>query len=338
MRMRYFGGRPLTRTTFHYPNMPNPFAVGTSCRGCGSTHIKTAWQAQERMFGTGGTFHYNECNNCGALSINQVPTDLDRHYPSTYGSLQTVDPSEARTVSSLDFLRSSLSGFSHANRSIEHAFRRMALPSTARILDVGCGRGRWLHQLQNAGFKQLHGVDAYLPVEQEVYDAITIRRGTILDADNGYDLIAYHHVLEHIADPRAEIAAAVNRLKPGGYLLVRVPVADSWARRTFETCWVQWDAPRHLWLPTRAALSHLATENGLNEITCKEDSSALQIWGSRRYRANLSGFAGKYSPHGRRRDLLLRLPSLIGANIWAAWLNFRQQGDQVAVLWQRPPS
>jgi SAM-dependent methyltransferase len=290
------------------------------------------------MFGTGDSFHYDECADCGALSINHVPSDLSRHYPSNYYSLQAVAPHGIKTSSVLDSLRASALGSPSINNRIKRLLSQTALSPSAHILDVGCGSGSWLHQLQQQGFEHLHGVDPYLTVEQETHGAINLCRGTIHDTDRDYDLIAYHHVLEHIADPRAEIAAAKSHLKPGGYLLVRVPVADCWARRTFETSWVQWDAPRHLWLPTRAALSSLATENGLTEISCIEDSTGFQTWGSRRYRAHLNGGIGKYSPFDRRRGFVLSLTGLIVAKYWAAWLNLRRQGDQVAVLWQRPLS
>ncbi len=306
------------------------------CRGCGGTHTTSNWQVRERMFGTGDTFHYDECADCGALSIDLVPSDLSRHYPPTYCSLQTVDPHEIKSLSFLDSLKESLVGSTSVSKRIEGLLGQIALSPVAQILDVGCGSGTWLYQLQQKGYKHLHGVDPYIPLEQERLGSINLRRGTIQNTEGNYDLITYHHVLEHIADPQTEIAAASRRLKPGGYLMVRVPVADCWARRKFQTDWVQWDAPRHLWIPTREALSNLAAENGLIEISCIEDSIGFQIWGSRRYRANLNGCTGKYSPYNRGRGLALSLPSLIAAKYWARWLNLRKQGDQVTLLSQRP--
>ncbi len=305
------------------------------CRACGSPQRLSKHIVTERQFGTGEKFLYGECAHCGSLSIATVPTDLDRHYPSDYYAYQTPDVHAAAPSFHQRFVHW-LSGGDVVKRCIEQLLRLARITTSSQILDVGCGSGTWLQQLQQAGYQNLAGLEPYLPTAEHTSKGVTIRRGGIHTAEGEHDLITYHHVLEHIGDPRMEITAAAKRLKPGGYLLIRVPVADSWARRKFQTCWAQWDTPRHLWVPTRTALSLLAQENKLTEITCIDDSSGFQVWASRRYRANLTGLGGKYTPHNRKRYLYAALPSILAAVAWAAWLNNRQQGDQVAVLWQKP--
>lgn len=65
---------------------------------------------------------------------------------------------------------------------------------------------------------------------------------------------------------------------------------------------MQWDAPRHLWFPTRAALSRLAVESGVIKIPLVHDSVSFPDGAIPRYRANVDGFFGNCFPYGRRRD------------------------------------
>jgi SAM-dependent methyltransferase len=63
-----------------------------------------------------------------------------------------------------------------------------------------------------------------------------IRIGTLADLGDQdfFDTILYIDVLEHIADDRAELAAAAMRLKAGGHLVVLVP-AHQWLFTPFDT-------------------------------------------------------------------------------------------------------
>jgi SAM-dependent methyltransferase len=54
-----------------------------------------------------------------------------------------------------------------------------------------------------------------------------------LDVDDLYDTILYVDVLEHVADDRAELAAAARHLKPGGRLAVLSP-AHEWLFTPFD--------------------------------------------------------------------------------------------------------
>lgn len=305
------------------------------CRGCGYDQPIAQHTVKERQFGTGEAFTYSECVRCGALSIDHVPSDLDRHYPDDYYAHQAPPKISSPTIK--ERISRHLFGGHTVQRHLERIFRQIQITQNSRILDIGCGAGHWLHQLHQSGYRNLTGYDPYLSTPEQQLPGLSIRKGSIDDAKGDQDLICYHHVLEHVPDPCSEIAKAARHLKPGGHLLIRVPIADSWARRKFGTRWVQWDAPRHLWVPTRKSLSLIAQENHLDEITSYDDSNGMQIWASRRYQANLSGLTGEYTPFNvRRKTLITSMPSLLTDIAWVSWLNLRQRGDQTAVLWQRP--
>ena len=58
--------------------------------------------------------------------------------------------------------------------------------------------------------------------------------------------ITMFHVLEHLHDPRAYLAAARELLAPDGRLVVQVPNAASWQFRLLGRRWNGVDVPRHL--------------------------------------------------------------------------------------------
>jgi SAM-dependent methyltransferase len=58
--------------------------------------------------------------------------------------------------------------------------------------------------------------------------------------------ITMFHVMEHLYDPRAYLAAAREFLAPDGRLVVQVPNAASWQCRLLRSSWNGMDVPRHI--------------------------------------------------------------------------------------------
>ncbi len=110
------------------------------------------------------------------------------------------------------------------------------IPKEARILDAGCATGYLLSLLRDSGYTRLSGVD----VSAELVDAARRRLGGQVAVhlsdihdflagtpDGGFDVILFHHVLEHV--PREHTVPLLRELRrclaPGGYLSVKVPNA-----------------------------------------------------------------------------------------------------------------
>jgi SAM-dependent methyltransferase len=60
-----------------------------------------------------------------------------------------------------------------------------------------------------------------------------------------FDAVFASHVLEHVADDRRALAEMARILKPGGMLVVMVPLVDAWAE-TYEDPSVRDEAAREL--------------------------------------------------------------------------------------------
>lgn len=89
------------------------------------------------------------------------------------------------------------------------------LYGNATLLDVGAANGAFVEAA--AGFFRAGGIDPdpqHPVVERSTIEGMRGRQ---------YDVVTYHDVLEHVYDPRRELAMAVNITSPTGWLIVDVP-------------------------------------------------------------------------------------------------------------------
>jgi SAM-dependent methyltransferase len=99
-----------------------------------------------------------------------------------------------------------------------------------------------------------------------------------------FDVITMFHVIEHLWDPVAALAAAASLLKPSGILVVETPNVESWPARIFGRHWVTLDAPRHLALFSENGLSRSVRRAGFDVLRLASYSpSTLEYGESLRY-------------------------------------------------------
>lgn len=112
-------------------------------------------------------------------------------------------------------------------RAFQHHLATLGrLTRGRRLLDVGIGTGLLVHLARAAGW-DASGVEicdeAAERARREFDIAVTTGDFAAVDVAGGLDVITMADVLEHTYDPRAFLAAARERLKPGGVLYVAVP-------------------------------------------------------------------------------------------------------------------
>ncbi len=274
--------------------MPAVPAAQTCPYGCGAELSGVALTASENMLGTGGSFRYARCPACASLVLLDVPEDLSPFYPRDYYSFDTPTSPEPGAVTGalmagllrLPWLARCAGRSRWQGRLFPVSagwFAGLGVTQRSRVLEVGTGGGAVLGQLRRLGFTDLVGIDPYLDAEERTWGPITIRRQSLGEVDEPADVILFHHVLEHVADPVDELRRARELLRPGGHVLVVVPLADSAALECYGASWVQLDAPRHLTVPTEAGLTAGARTAGLGLVEHWRTGTALQFWGSEQY-------------------------------------------------------
>ncbi len=265
------------------------------CLCCRRTGEMRRFMAREMMFGWREPFAYLECPACRSLQIEEVPADLGRFYPPDYYSqkvpaLVVHRPSSPRTAAAW-FL--TLPGFTPLTRRLQerypflHWARLGGITQQSAVLDVGCGAGVHLRRLRRWGFRNLTGIDPFLQNELRE-PGLQLLRLDLTEVTHIFDLVMLHHVLEHLPDPRPALRQAASRLKPGGRLLVRLPLADTPLAREYGANWLNLDAPRHLVIPSRRALLEIFTETGLRLVHEEYDSNERTIHYSECYRRDVA--------------------------------------------------
>jgi len=123
-------------------------------------------------------------------------------------------------------------GLTHAAQHLALA-KWLRVPPGTRVLDVGCGVGRWSRLLASRG-AAVTGVDLSAAMIAEAERRATqagvaqrcrflVQDAAVLDAGGTFDLVLAVTVLQHILDPAA-LCAAVERmadhLAPGGRMIL----------------------------------------------------------------------------------------------------------------------
>lgn len=280
----------------------------STCYICNARGNHPRFSVREMMFGTQTSFEYFQCTNCGCLQISAIPSEIEQYYPSSYYSFQFSPdaPSHGRLYRWLQKQRCRTALFDRGfklnaflKRFVElpeELYKRQAgLPSgdvikraripdfSARFLDVGCGSySRWLNDLSIIGFTNLVGVDPFIARDYQRGN-IEIRKKELRDIDGAYDLITFHHSLEHMPQQLEALVIARQHLTPNGTCLVRIPIVPSLAWELYGVNWVELDAPRHLFLHSVASITALAEKAGLELFDMAYDSVPFEFYGSEQY-------------------------------------------------------
>lgn len=280
-----------------------------NCPYCRSESASDHIHVREMMLGTREIFQYACCGGCGSLYRISDIDDLSRFYPKSYyafSGAHSVNPVKSFMKRHVLWHRLGIGskvGSLVARWLPEPMMVRWlsmaGVTLNTRILDVGCGDGLYLREMSLYGFTSLTGVDPFIDKDIHTDRGVVIRKRYLREMDGNYDLIMMHHSLEHVPDPAEMLLEAKKRLRSGGKILVRLPIAGSSAQAAYGSDWVQWDAPRHIHIPTVAGMRALCERLDLNVEAVAFDSDSFQYWGSELYRMDipLKDFHGQVNRH-----------------------------------------
>lgn len=311
------------------------------CIICGNKAGNRRLQAREKMNGTLEAFDYLQCAACGHLQLVTEVVDMGSYYAKGYYSFH-ADRIPAwrrwlyRTRTSV-----TLGGGSLAGRWLGHVkkpyytywLEKTRLQKGQRVLDVGSGAGNLIRILQCAGL-ECTGIDPYMPGNVRTPEGVELRRADLMDEAKTYHAILFNHSFEHVSNPREMLQKAAALLEPGGCVVVRIPLSDSFAFFHYGADWFQWDAPRHQNLFTRASFRHLAGQCGLRVEESIDDSGRIQFWASEQYRQNIFHNSKESYAHNDRQ-MLFSKRQIREYDQWAEWLNRMGAGDQATFICRR---
>jgi len=253
----------------------------------------------------------SSCPMCGKSQASNIIdwhyccSACDVEYSTLAPAISRVDEigciEEGRRRVALEALR-----ISNA-RQIVSELIRLGCKQDARILDVGCAYGWFLDVAKEAGF-QADGVEP----EQEIADFARSKGHEVLigyypdavPSTASYNVIAFNDVLEHIPNPESIIRACRDRLPPGGFLSVAIPIRTGFfyrvskllfrlgVRSPFERMWQAKFHSPHITYFSQNSLTRLAERNGFNLLSSRRLDVLKRkgVWERLRYDSQMNAF------------------------------------------------
>ncbi|MBF0457174.1 MAG: class I SAM-dependent methyltransferase [Nitrospirae bacterium] len=200
---------------------------------------------------------YLQCRSCGCKPVRFRPTveSLARFYSSSYWY-------EYQQVHKCPTVDERFEGDMLDRIPLYINWLRGMRPPPCKVLEIGCGNGRLLFELKQAGY-DCTGVemDKGLAALVTKKTGVPVHHGSFPpDNDPVYDLIVIIDVLEHAPDQINFVKNVKSRLSPAGKVMVHCPVLD-----TLEAS-VQFrhmfNPLSHLWIHTSASFNKLWLDAG----------------------------------------------------------------------------
>jgi SAM-dependent methyltransferase len=228
-------------------------SAGPACPLCGkniNTYVRS-WR----------DYKLYDCAECGAGFCDPFKNPGPEYYEHNK-DVYSVKIEETTDPSSFEY---------------DEALRKLAaeLKPGARVLDVGCGAGGFLHRARASGFA-VSGLDFNA-------DRVAALRGRGFDVFAGslpefahgaapasFDAITLFELIEHLDEPASWLDAAKALLKPGGLLIVGTPNRE----RAFDPFTGPGleeidNPPHHLTRWSAAALTGLLKRSGFEVSECR---------------------------------------------------------------------
>lgn len=298
------------------------------CDLCGSIEQEFLFNARDRLHGFEGTFTYVRCTECSLVYMNPqiLPHDICRFYPDDYGPhlVKRKKKNPHKCPRNANFFKKPFAAF------MLHKLKRKS-----RLLDVGCGSGKFLNEIRIATGCEVYGVDiskvaAKTAKENYGLNIFTDMLTEVPFPDNYFDVITAWWFLEHVTNPSEVLRKMSRLLKYDGYCIIGVPNVDSFNARIFKDKWYHLDCPRHLYIYSPDTITKLLHKAGLVVTRIVFDKTPRGLLRSLRYCFGDDNIPLKQRKRLRGSSLLKKL--LLPLTILLAFL---KQADIMVVCARR---
>lgn len=285
----------------------------------------------DRLYGLPGEFRVVRCNSCGLMRTSPRPSEVSigNYYPAAYEPHQVVSRGLRQHDAFSRWLK----------RYRPRWLRNRHIPSIVpgRLLEVGCGSGRYLAEMKESDWL-VKGVETSPR-------AAAAARGLGFEVHCGplrtvppdwkpFELVTAWMAVEHLHDPVSDLARLREVISDRGWLVLSVP--DAGGRlgfRLFGTYWYALSLPTHLFHYTPTTIARVLEAAGWRpeKIYWQHDATdffmSLHYWFLEHRLVSLAGLCDKIA-HRRGNPLVAGIAVLFGA--------FHCSGRMV--VWAQPKS
>ncbi len=251
------------------------------CPACGSRRVSRRFR-RDFADPTLASYTYAACAECGHAVLLDAEVPLEAYASPAYYRAQRAD------------------GAGYADYESERPYReakgdalvRWALAwsrqGPATLLEVGSAFGFTRHAAERLGLRtagvdlnpsaaeaagRLYGLRTYVGTLAHALESGALADGA--GGDPRFDLVLYDFVLEHVADPVAELQLAAACLSPHGTLVLRIPGMDALELIPFGALYRSFRRD-HLHLFSRASIARMLSAVGLT-LTAYQTSCGADL-------------------------------------------------------------
>ena len=201
------------------------------CRVCGSDEVQHEFDAPDWMFSKGAEsrqYSFLKCKECGCIFRESNEVDYDSLYDDSYGALSySINEDNKGIKNRLLTIRDQyvflgkhkiVGKLLNKRRPSPYYYiaeYRNLLQNGASFLDMGCGIGRMVYQMKNAG-ANVFGAEPYIEEDIQYKNGLVIKKKFLKEIEEKFDIVFLDNVLEHLESPMDDLNDIRRILKPGG--------------------------------------------------------------------------------------------------------------------------
>ncbi len=235
----------------------------TNCPVCGSVDIRNVLSLKDHTV-SGELFSIVECSACSFRFTQDVP-DANSIFPYYRSEDYISHTDETKGLIGTLYKRIRSITLVKKRKLIEKATSK----STGSLLDVGCGTGAFVHEMQQRNWKVtgLEPDTGARQIAKKLYDLDLKEQNELFHLPvSSFDAITLWHVLEHVHDLDGYIQQLKLLMNESGKLFIAVPNYTSLDARIYKKYWAAYDVPRHLYHFSPLSMQKLMEKNGLKII------------------------------------------------------------------------
>lgn len=229
------------------------------CEICGSDEISYFLGAKSLDFLLSETYAYWKCERCGFVFLNNQPVVSGE--PNIYDESGYY----SRTQHRFSKLLNGITRYFYKWRCqviSRHVNKRKGV-----LLDVGCGKGKFLVEAMKHGWKTFGIEPTRTSFEVAKGYGLEVIAKTLFEvcfAPKTFDVVTLWHVFEHIRSPGKVLSILNTWLKDDGLVVIAVPNIESLQAKFGKALWFNLDPPRHLYHFSPKTLKLILEKNGFD--------------------------------------------------------------------------